>query len=397
MSGDGRIGETSQSHRVYRPARCSLGATGRGVRRPRSHAYHPLDSWSYSAPVIFAWIEGRVIITDVASEGGNGLQPGDLVLAIDGLPAAEALAEKEGLVSGATPQWRHYQALFRLRLGAFYSELKLDVLSRAGETRSVVLRRTIDSQNMREARPPTMNEIKPGIFYLDLDRITDEDFQSALPQLEKAKGIIFDLRGYPRVSPVIISHLIDSPVQSARWLVPIVTVPNHQPPLDYDTSGRWTLRPIAPRLKGKLIFLTDGRAISAAESYLGIVEAYKLAQIVGEPTAGTNGNVNPFSLPGNYSVSWTGMKVLKNDGSQHHGIGIQPTVPVSRTIRGVTERRDEQLERAVALVSQESGSTIIIRHLWAGSGPRAQLCGFAALTMRSQSRSVSLSKTNASR
>jgi hypothetical protein len=46
------------------------------------------------------------------------------------------------------------------------------------------------------------------------------------------------------------------------------------------------------------------------------------------------------------------MKVLKHDGSKHHGVGIQPTVPVSRTIRGVSEKRDEQLERAIAVVSQ---------------------------------------------
>jgi Periplasmic protease len=75
---------------------------------------------------------------------------------------------------------------------------------------------------------------------------------------------------------------------------------------------------------------------------LGIIEAYKLAAIVGEPTAGTNGDINPFNLPGNYTVIWTGLKVLKHDGSQHHGIGIQPTVPVSRTIRGIREKRDEQ-------------------------------------------------------
>ena len=85
---------------------------------------------------------------------------------------------------------------------------------------------------------------------------------------------------------------------------------------------------------------------------MGIIEAYKLAEIVGETTAGTNGNVNPIVLPGGYTVAWTGMKVLKHDGSQHHGIGIHPTVPVSRTIRGVTEKRDEQLERAIAIVGQ---------------------------------------------
>lgn len=34
----------------------------------------------------------------------------------------------------------------------------------------------------------------------------------------------------------------------------------------------------------------------------------------------------------------------------HHGVGIQPTVRVSPTIRGIAEKRDEQLERATAIV-----------------------------------------------
>jgi hypothetical protein len=45
------------------------------------------------------------------------------------------------------------------------------------------------------------------------------------------------------------------------------------------------------------------------------------------------------------------MKVLKQDGSRHHGVGIQPTVPATRTIRGVAEGRDEVLDRAIAVVS----------------------------------------------
>jgi hypothetical protein len=45
-------------------------------------------------------------------------------------------------------------------------------------------------------------------------------------------------------------------------------------------------------------------------------------------------------------------EVLKHDGSRHHGVGIQPTVPVARTIRGVVEGRDEVLEKATELVSR---------------------------------------------
>ena len=44
------------------------------------------------------------------------------------------------------------------------------------------------------------------------------------------------------------------------------------------------------------------------------------------------------------------MKVLKHDGSRHHGVGIQPTVPVAKTIQGIREGRDEQLDRALSLL-----------------------------------------------
>ncbi len=44
------------------------------------------------------------------------------------------------------------------------------------------------------------------------------------------------------------------------------------------------------------------------------------------------------------------MKVLKHDGSQHHGVGILPTIPFERTLEGVRQGRDELLERAVQAV-----------------------------------------------
>jgi hypothetical protein len=44
------------------------------------------------------------------------------------------------------------------------------------------------------------------------------------------------------------------------------------------------------------------------------------------------------------------MKVLKHDGSQHHGVGIAATVPVSRTRAAVADGRDEVLERALSLL-----------------------------------------------
>jgi hypothetical protein len=55
-------------------------------------------------------------------------------------------------------------------------------------------------------------------------------------------------------------------------------------------------------------------------------------------------------LPLGYRMIWTGMQVLKHDGSRHHDVGITPTVKVSRSIQGIREGRDEQLDRGLSLL-----------------------------------------------
>jgi C-terminal processing protease CtpA/Prc len=291
------------------------------------------------------------VAPSAAAAGGAGLAAGDVVLAIDGRPTAEVLTELEGMTASATPQWRRYRAVEALRLGAEGGETRLAVRHGSGEAATVTLRHTLSyDEPFVEARPEKIAEVRPGIFYVDIDRINDADFKGALDRLAAARGIVFDLRGYPsNLSPVVLAHLIDRPVTSARWDVPVVTRPDGQG-VRYDFSN-WSVPPEKPRFTAKVAFLIDGRAISYAETYLGIVENYHLAALVGSPTAGTNGNVNPFTLPGGYNVAWTGMQVLKHDGSRHHGVGVHPTVPVERTIAGVAAGRDEILDKGIEVVS----------------------------------------------
>ena len=184
---------------------------------------------------------------------------------------------------------------------------------------------------------------------MDVAKINELD--EKIEELSNAKGIIFDLRGYPKGNHDIITHLIDKHVMSAIWNVPQIIYPDHENISGFSTEGRWDVKPKSPKFKGKIVFLTDGRAISYAESFMGIIENYKLAEIIGETTAGANGNINPFTLPGNFNISWTGMKVLKHDKSQHHLIGIKPTIPLKRTIKGIKEGKDELFDKAIELIN----------------------------------------------
>ena len=115
----------------------------------------------------------------------------------------------------------------------------------------------------------------------------------------------------------------------------------------------WNLTPATPRLAGKIVFLTDGRAISYAESVMGYISGRHLATIVGSPTAGTNGNIAAFQVPGDFTIVITGMRVTGHDGvAVHHLVGVMPDVPVSPTLAGIRAGRDEVLERALSLLQR---------------------------------------------
>lgn len=307
-------------------------------------AYFPL-------PFVWDWVENQLVITVVTDAQGQPIKPGDAVMAINGKPIGQAVSEAEAMISAATLQWLRVRLLQELAAGTPGEPLALEIepFGQPGKRETVVLQwKSRDLRVNREPRPEKVAEIKPGVWYLDLARMNNDDWNAALSKIKEATGVIFDMRGYPTFAPVFLPRLSNKPMTSAQWHVPVVTLPDRRE-MNFERGGEWDVKPLEPYLAMKKAFLTDGRAISYAESCLGIVEHYKLAEIVGGPTAGTNGNVNPFSLPGGYSVTWTGMKVLKHDGSQHHGIGILPTVPVSRTRAGVAAGRDEVLERALEL------------------------------------------------
>lgn len=313
---------------------------------------HPGEDRSQTAPWLWEWAEGKLVITQISELCACDLARGDVVTAIDGVTIEQAVAGARALLSSPTEQFRSFRVLWSLRSGPEGSRRRLTI-ERNGVAHDVTAALIDPAAAPIEKRPESGDEVAPGIRYVDLDRVTGEQWKKILPALAAAKGIVLDARGYPNKIPLTttLEHFTKKTLSSAQWHFPIPVRPDREG-MTFVRSG-WEVRPAAPFL-GNVVFLTDGRAVSAAETYMGIVEAYKLGAIVGGATAGTNGNINPFVLPGGYLLSWTGMKVLKHDGGRHHGVGILPTIPASKTLAGIAAGRDEVLEKGIATVQRPS-------------------------------------------
>jgi len=301
----------------------------------------------FSIPVGAALVEGQVVIDQVDPVAANGpetsLKPGDQVIAVDGQPVMEKINKIRSLTSGS-PQWKDTRAFSQIFNGIKDSELTLKI-KRDGAEKDIRLVR----KNYRNFRDTVkLKKIEEGIYLINISTASMKDIDAKLQELTKAKGIICDLRGYPNGNNDLINYLLTVEDNNKWMFVPKIIYPDYEK-VTYDSMG-WELKPKTPHLAAKIIFLTGGGAISYAESYMSFIKYYKLATIVGQPTAGANGNVNMFTVPGNYTIRFTGMKVKQQDGSLLHGIGIQPDIFVNKTIKGVKEGRDEYMEKALSLL-----------------------------------------------
>ena len=303
-------------------------------------------------PVRFDWIENQLI---VRGSDDSRLEVGDIVTHVGEQTAESYLIEKEALISGS-PQWKRYRSTMGLAMAEQGTQLPLKIM-REDQALEITLE-YVGQNNFQAQRKESIELLVAGdkaqehIYYVDLGRVEPSDVQPMIDKFSEARGIVFDLRGYPRGTQFLFQHMTDQHMQSQKWQVPQQVHPDRVDMREIKTTGRWEMPAQQPRFQGKMVFLTNASAISYAESCMSIVAHYQLGEIIGSPTAGANGNVNPFALPGGWQISWTGMRVMNHDDSQHHVRGVQPTIAMEPTIAGIKAGRDELLDKALELIQQ---------------------------------------------
>jgi C-terminal processing protease CtpA/Prc len=301
-------------------------------------------------PFYWEWIENQLAITRII-DTSVGLRKGDIVTKVNGTEPKLFFDSLKVYISAATSQFQITRAQTESLIGVKKSILNLSV-SRGPISFDTKIERTINIISYLPAAIDTRDTIKmisEGITYLNLSTASISKIDSSISELQKSKVIICDLRGYPNGNHKFLEYLLKAKDTNTSWMqIPQYIYPDQENIAGYQKKGS-ELDAKQPHLAAKIFCLIDSRCISYAESVVAIMQHYKLATLVGQPTGGTNGNINILNLPGGYLISWTGMNVLKLDGSLLHGVGILPDIYARKTIKGVIEGRDEVLEKAIAV------------------------------------------------
>jgi C-terminal processing protease CtpA/Prc len=73
-------------------------------------------------------------------------------------------------------------------------------------------------------------------------------------------------------------------------------------------------------------------------------------KFIGSPTAGADGEICVFTVPGGITIGFTGQSIRHSDGRQLQRIGLVPDIPATPTVQGIQSGKDEVLGRAIAYI-----------------------------------------------
>ena len=300
-------------------------------------------------------IEKKPIITEILDEEASksGIKRGDMVVKIDGENMGERIKREVNYISASTAQRLGYSVIERILNGPESSTAVLTIASAGGQTKEIKL---VRSQRYLSAlttqRTGDAVKILPGnIGYADLDRLQAAAVDGMFDKLRDTQTIIFDLRGQSHdVAGAIARRLTEKRnVQAAIITGPIAMCPDL--PASYfevqtvPPSDEW-------KYKGKTVMLIDGRTAGEAERTGLFLQAVNGTESIGAPSGGSDGDPASFTIPGGITITFSGHDIRHPNGGALQRLGLQPTVTVAPTIRGVRAGRDEVLEGALQYLSK---------------------------------------------
>ena len=192
--------------------------------------------------------------------------------------------------------------------------------------------------------------ISEKIGYITLKSIKDEDIPVIKREFFNTKGIIIDIRNYPSAN---------TPYTLGNYFVSKSTPFVKATKGNINNPGEFTFTPSLeiPKSKeyyeGKLVVIVNEETQSAAEFVAMAFRAGDNTTIIGSQTAGADGNAPEIVLPGGLKTRISGIGIYYPNGGETQRIGIVPDIEVKPTIKGLIERRDELLEKAIEIINSD--------------------------------------------
>ena len=318
-----------------------------------------IEEWkgkNYS-PLHVRFIENELVVTDYYNEALKskvGLNFGDVITKINGKSIDSIIKEKSKYypASNVPTRLRNLSAdLLRSNSEKIEIEYKSN---RSGIKKKTIQLYPRDSLNIyrwyKTSTQQSYKMLEKNVGYVTLQTIKDTDISKIKDEFENTKGIIIDIRNYPStfVPFSLGSYFVSTTTPFVKF-----AIGNENNPGEFNFTKNVDIPKQGKTYKGRLMVLVNELSQSQAEYTAMAFRAGNNTTIIGSTTAGADGNVSIIMLPGGLKTMISGIGVYYPDGVETQRVGIVPDIEVKPTIKGIRDGKDELLDKAIELITND--------------------------------------------
>jgi len=282
------------------------------------------------------------------------LLPGDIITHINSVKI-EKIREDLKKYIGASNLWGMERKLNTKIFRGNDRVMELTIV-RKGISSNVFITRyevkTLTEQYSLNAKKRHKWKVLDGnIGYIDMGILEISDVATAMNALRNTKTIIFDIRNYPNQTAFYFPQYLayneaelflyryPDPLNIGGFLTDDGT--------NYGYAGRGDY-------EGKLVVLANELTQSQAETSCMLFQGYPDATTIGSYTSGADGCGTKLYLPGGIQTGFSGSSMLYPDGREIQRVGVDIDIIIEPSIQGITDGKDEVLDRAIEFINQSS-------------------------------------------
>lgn len=306
------------------------------------------------AAVELTFIESKPVVTGFYDEKlgkETGLEIGDIISIVNNRPVEEIIKERLKY-SPASNYPTKLRDISSNLLRTNDSIINIEFIR--GDKREIKKLKTFSSKEINiyskyQVTDTCFKLINKDIAYINNGSLKREYLPKIWKEIENTKGLIIDIRNYPSDFPIydLSSYLMPKSTPFVKFTNGSIESPG----LFTFTKSLNAGKKNKSYFKGKVVILINEISQSSAEFHAMAYRVNPNSTVIGSTTAGADGNVSQFYLPGGISTMISGIGVYYPDGKETQRIGIVPNIELKPTIQGITKGQDELINRAIEIIN----------------------------------------------